>query len=60
VANVTPFFCVENVILRYITDAGSSERGVTALFSSMLQVIGGCCTLLNAEVTNDVKNGAQS
>ena len=60
-ANVTQVFCVDSVtcILQYITDSGSSERGVTAIFSSVLQLFVGCCTVLNAEVTNDVKNGAE-
>jgi len=55
VANVTPVFRVDSVILQYITDTGSSERSVTAIFSSILQLPGGCCTVRNAEVTNDVK-----
>jgi len=59
VANVTLVFCVGSVILQYITDTGSSERGVTAIFSNILQLTVGFCTVLNAEVTNVVKNGAE-
>jgi hypothetical protein len=55
VANVTPVFRVDSVILQYITDTGSSERSVTAIFNSILQLLGGCSTVRNAEVTSDVK-----
>ena len=60
-ANVTPVFCVDSVtfILQYITDTGSSEHGVTAIFSNVLQLFVGCCTVQKAEVTNDVTNGAE-
>ena len=40
VANVTPVFCVDDVILQCITDTGSSERGVTAIFSNILHISG--------------------
>jgi hypothetical protein len=59
VINVTPVCCVDSIILQNVTDTGISDRDVTATFSTILQSIGGCCTVLHAEATNDVKNGVQ-